>query len=115
MQSYAYFTAYIDFPKLSTTVSRYGSDNVTVTLEWLPGLEVEVSYDISVVPAPLDRSMFNRTSLQATVSYNILYNVSVVASHCHLQNTTIIEFKFGKTMNTCNRNCVCNTACMFTL
>ena len=73
----------------------FGIANVTVILEWIQ--EEYVYYNVSVVPPAT--SMFTRnTSFHLTVSYNTLYNVSVVAkSFCgHDSVTTDIVLNCGE-------------------
>ena len=72
--------ARIDFTSLS---EEFDSDGVMVTLEWAPTNSV-YSYQVTVVPSPLgvlssDSETFR---VQLKVSYDVLYNVSVVSSLC---------------------------------
>ena len=61
---------------------------MTAILEW--DQEDRVFYDVSVVPNVTVRLNQN-TSIQLTVSYNIQYNVSVVATLCGQSTTHVTE------------------------
>ena len=58
-----------------------GIDSVAVFLEWTSVNAAAYNIYVSVVPQATIRPVGN-TSAHLTVSYNILYNVSVVASLC---------------------------------
>ena len=58
-----------------------------VTLQWDPpstGGGVTVSYDLTVSPTPLSGSppSLTNTSIQLSLNYNTVYNVSIIASTC---------------------------------
>ena len=82
-----------------TEQSSYGSDGVTVTLE-LAEVDPMNTYHIIVIPP--SPSMFNAsTGLRAmlTMSYNTMYNVSVLAeSPCGRENVTYFSdlFYYGE-------------------
>ena len=70
---------------------------MTVILEW--GQEDGVLYDVSVVPnvtIRLNQSTLSRFSVLLIVSYNIQYNVSVVATLCGRSTTHVTELRYGK-------------------
>ena len=62
---------------------QFRADNVTIILEWSQDNYGTLSYHVSVTPQ-VDIRFTGSTSVQLTVSYNILYNVSVVATLCGL-------------------------------
>lgn len=71
----------------------FGSDGATVNLEWIQ--ESGVSYNVSVIP-PVAVRATGSTSVQLTVGYNTLYNVSVIAkTHCD-HTTTVIGLIYGE-------------------
>ena len=77
-----------------TIKKQFGVDNVTVILEWIH--ENATSYTLSTIPQVAIRNQ--TTSVQMTLSYNTLYNVSVVATLCG-QNTTIVSvLSYGETI-----------------
>ena len=78
-----------------TEVLQFGTHNITVFLEWTQ--EDGVSYNVSSLPQVALKFTRN-TSVQLTVSYNIQYNVNIVAfeSFCGQKSaTTAVELKFG--------------------
>ena len=89
------FIIYIVYPNspalTGKEVLHYLSDRAIVALEWTP--EQNVLYNISGIPQT-SVSFTGNASVQLTVFYNILYNVSVVATRCG-QNTTVVELKLG--------------------
>ena len=78
-------------------VLHFGIDKVTTILEWVQ--ESGAFYNISIVPQVMTLRIIRSTSVQLTVSYNIQYNVSIVAfdSLCG-QNSAItaLELNFGE-------------------
>ena len=65
---------------------------MTAILEW--GQEDSVFYDVSVVPNVTVR-LNGSTSAQLTVSYNITYIVSVVATLCGRSATYVTELHYN--------------------
>ena len=65
----------------------FESDSVMVTVEWM---EESPFYSYHIIVVPQVEFMFTgRDTVQLKVSYNTLYNVSVVASSsCGLNNVT---------------------------
>ena len=73
--------------------------NVSVILEWtLPPESALYSYNISVVPQASQLNFYGSTRAQLTLSYNTLYNVSVVARHLcgNASVATSIQLYYGK-------------------
>ena len=68
-------------------------EHVSVLLEW-SGIN-GVIFDVSVTPHVVE-SFAQSTSFQLTVSYNTQYNVSVMASLCGQNNTTVTELHYGE-------------------
>ena len=80
-------------PRASVSLKQMETDSVTVILEWVQ--ENGTSYNVSVVPQASIR--FTRsTSIQLTVLYNVLYNVSIVASLCGQNTTGISVLSYGE-------------------
>ena len=74
--------------------SNLSSDSVTVNLDWTE--EDEVSYNVSVTPAPLMIRQVCSTCVELTVPYNIVYNVSVLSTLCGRNTTaTVVELIYG--------------------
>ena len=72
---------------ISTTSEQFGHDAVSVTLQWIPA-SFNSLYSYNVIVDPQVQLQFNgSTRVQLTLSYNTLYNVSVVATHLCGQNT----------------------------
>ena len=69
----------------------YLSDRAIVALEWTP--DCNVLYSVSGIPQT-SVSFTGNTTVQLTVFYNTMYNISVVATRCG-QNTTVVELKLG--------------------
>ena len=72
------------------------TDGVSITLEWTP--QVGVSYNVTVIPA-IDVIFTERAmSVNLSLLYNTVYNVSVVAtSLCgQLIRATFIELHYGE-------------------
>ena len=65
---------------ISSCSEQFGSDGVTVILEWTY-VNRHVSYNVSVVPQ-LSVIFIESTSIQLIVPYNTLYNVGVHATLC---------------------------------
>ena len=61
---------------------QFESDTVTLVLEWTQESSLlSYSYNVSAVPDPQPAITFiGNTSVQLTVPYNMLFNVSVTAS-----------------------------------
>ena len=73
---------------------QFESNAVTLVLEWTQPREsslLSYSYDVSAVPdLQLDITFIGSTSVQLTVPYNMLFNVSVTVSEslCGLNHVT---------------------------
>ena len=73
----------------------FGTENVTILFEWTQ--EEGLLYNITVVSIPLVPLRFtDSNTVLLTVSYNILYNVSVIASGCGQTTTNDIHLHYGK-------------------
>ncbi len=77
-------------PPLNTRVSSTQNqlNSSTITLDWDPPSStcgVSVSYVLTISPPPLSESpvtIIETTSAQITVSYNVVYNVTIRAVNC---------------------------------
>ena len=90
-----FFTA---FPNPFQMISEsFGAESVTVTLEWT--IEPLVSYNLTVTPDSYRQSRRTENSvLQLTLSYGIMYNVTLyIATQCGQNSTKVIELHYGKT------------------
>ena len=85
------------YPKVITSV-EYGTDNATVYLEWTPESHNNIiSYTVSAEPKVVVTLNSSPLSVQVTVQYNTLHNVSIVATSCGQYATiTIIKLHYGK-------------------
>ena len=78
---------------ISSVSEHFESDHVTVTLKWTSESSGQlVAYNVSVVPHGQGAIKFNGSTMaQLTLSYNTLYDVSILAAvPCGLNTTTSI-------------------------
>ena len=81
-------------PILRILDERYEADNVTVTVEWAQ--QDGAVYTVRVSP-PVPIMVTGSTSRQLTISYNTVYNLSVVAvAPCRVNATTFIRLNYGE-------------------
>ena len=68
--------------KIKANSEQFGTDAVTLVLEWTQeNSSLSYSYNVSAAPDPqLATKFIGSTSVQLTVPYNTLFNVSVTAS-----------------------------------
>ena len=88
---------------------RFSRHNVSVILDWVP--EFNVSYSFSAVPSAQIIKITGNTEAEARiiVSYNVLYNVSIVATQCGLDSVpTNVQLRYGEYMYTCILSGKCN-------
>jgi hypothetical protein len=84
---------------------RFGSDNITVILEW-PDEGGGVSYSASVVPESLMVEMLTGSvtgfiNTKLVLLYNTPYNLSTVATLCGVNSTNITELNYGEFILIC--------------
>ena len=77
---------------------EFGTENVTVTLEWLDLDSRIVSYDVSIIPPSISMMwLAGNTSVQLLLLYNTPYYLSVNAILCgQTSETTITRLSYGK-------------------
>ena len=77
---------------------EYGTENATVHLELTPESHNNItSYTVSAEPQVVVTLNSSLSSVQLTVQYNTLHNVSIVATSCgQYATTTIIKLHYGK-------------------
>ena len=77
---------------------EYSANNVTVQFEY--SREPYTTYNVTVLDLTTSASRtFDRvqgSSIQFSISYNIVYRVSFVASHCGLSSTNDIILHYGE-------------------
>ena len=76
---------------------RFSRHHVSVILDWIP--EFNVSYSISAAPLAQIIMVTSNTEAEARiiVSYNVLYNVSIVATQCGLDSVpTNVQLRYGE-------------------
>ena len=96
------FTVYLNSLEVETAVLNFGVDDITVTLSWAEQ-ESDMSYNVTVVPQVTMRLIpgSKRASVQLTIFYNTLYNVSIVATLCgHNIFSTAIGLSYGEFSHT---------------
>ena len=106
--SYYYYDLYAEYPNAPEVLWRatnFTLNNATVIVELVQ--EVGVSYNLSVVPYPLESKIISENTSQLTVLYNTSYRVTVLAELCEqniYRNMTAIDINvsyIGKT-DVCN-------------
>ena len=77
---------------------EFGTENITVTLEWLD-LEGRIaSYDVSIIPPSISVTwLTDNTSIQLLLIYNTPYYLTVNAILCgQTTRTTITKISYGE-------------------
>ena len=88
-------TANIQVPLKVITLVKYGTENITVTLEWVPS--THTSYTVISVETPYVVESLLSSARLIGLSYNARLNVSIMARWCgQYTTTTIIELHYGK-------------------
>ena len=81
----------------TSTVQRYGRDNVTLTVQWQPPQYdggAPVSHNITV--SSVGTFTTSGTSVPVTVPYNVNHTVSVVATNCNgSSSATMLSIRIG--------------------
>ena len=68
---------------------EFETDGVTITLEW-----VEL-YSVNVTVVPATQVNISRSTAQLTVTYDVMYNVSIMISHlCGQNNVTVLSKEY---------------------
>ena len=73
----------------------FGTENVTVTLNFANNQESRVTYSVSTDPQA-QVMLIDNSGAQLTLLYNTRYRVTVLASHRCSQNETVLELYFSK-------------------
>ena len=72
---------------------NFEKDDIRVILEWTQENHTSYSYNVSVTPHPVSTLISDRMRVELKVSYDLLYNVSVLATpHCTGQGSTVEVF-----------------------
>ena len=75
-------------------VSNFGIENIFVTLTWRE--EIGASYNVTVVPQVV-MNFTGQAAVQLMVSYNIIYNVTVLIIVCgQTIAMTMTKVKYGQ-------------------
>lgn len=75
--------------EVTTLSEQYGSETVTVTLLLTELDSLGYSYHVSAIPRLISKTLIRSTTVEVEVSYNIHYNVSILAaSPCGKNNFT---------------------------
>ena len=94
-----------DYPNLrevNSSVIEYGILDVIVRLQWTP--QNGVIYNISTNPKVAIVDLITTPSVQFSVSYNIHYEVSIVATSNCGQNRTGVSLHYGESLGIITRN-----------
>lgn len=77
---------------------EFGTQNVTVTLEWLDLGSSIVSYDVSIIPPSVSMTWLpGNASVEFTLLYNTPYYVNVAAILCEQTSIpTITRLSYGE-------------------
>ena len=84
---------------ISSVSEQFESDHVIITLKWTSESSGQlVVYNVSIVPQGQRAVKFNGSAMaQLTLSYNTLYNVSILAAvPCGLNTTRSIALNYGE-------------------
>ena len=72
---------------------NFEKDGIRVILEWTQENHTSYSYNVSVTPHPASTLISERMRVELKVSYDLLYNVSVLATpHCTGQGSIVEAF-----------------------
>ena len=71
---------------LRTDMTKFGNDNITVTLEW--SQFSGETYSVATIPEPVHMSFIISTSVQLVLHYDTEYNLTVTATLCGHSNAT---------------------------
>ena len=77
------------------------SSGVFVTLEWTLDQDSFIyAHNVSVVPEVVELTFNRSRGLQLMLSYNTLYNVTVVATHpCGQHVESVVQLYYGKSQD----------------
>ena len=81
---------------MNSSVIEYGIFDVTVRLQWIP--QNDMIYNISINPKVAIVDLMTTPGVQFSVSYNIHYEVSIVATSSCGQNRTIVSLYYGESL-----------------
>ena len=77
---------------------HYGTDNVTVVLDWIE--EQHVKYNLTITTPSMSilerQDIVESRSAQLTLSYNTVYSVRFVATLCGQNSTINFELQYGE-------------------
>jgi hypothetical protein len=92
---------------VNSSVIEYRILDVIVLLQWTP--QNGVIYNISTNPRVAMVDLMITPSVQFSVSYNTLYNVSIVATSICGQNRTVnISLHYGELLYECTQLVCCS-------
>ena len=92
-----YYHTYYNIPNAVTTAmdisEQIEASHVTLTLQWstINGVTYAINIDPQVAV-----NYTGRNTAQLRVFYNIIYNISIMASLCGTNRTTFCVIKYGK-------------------
>ena len=81
---------------MTSITKHYEIQNVTVFLQWIA--QEGVLYDINTSPKVAVMTLSD-ASVQFSASYNIHYNVSIVATGACGQNMTVVDFQYSELLS----------------
>ncbi len=98
-----YTLSYIDPPGPPSTIRHSipsnSANEVNVSVQWEPPTETggrdDLTYTVTVSPtAQLSATLLTSTSVTVTAQYNVNYTVSIVATNC-AGNSTTVEYNYS--------------------
>ena len=104
--------SYIDPPGPPSTIRHSilssSANEVSVSVQWDPPTETggrdDLTYTVTISPpAQLSATVLTSTSVTVTAQYNVDYTVSVVATNCAGNSTTVeYNFRIGELITSLN-------------
>ena len=87
-------------------MTKFGNDNITVTLEW--SQFSGETYSVATIPEPVNTSFIMSNSVQLVLLYNTQYNLTVTATlhMCGQRNATTNLMIYYGNNTTANDTCI---------
>ena len=81
---------------IASEVSNFGIDIVSLSLSWTQRT-VGALYNVTVIPQA-EMNFTEQTTIQLTLSYNVIYSVTIVTIVCgQTTSTTVTQLHHGET------------------
>ena len=86
---------------VNASAHYYKTENVTVLLDWSQNERVLNNIQVMSIPQ-VNIWFIDSNAALLTLSYNTLYDVNIVASHCGQTATNVIQLNYGRNkINNC--------------